>query len=151
MKGCIVYYSLDGHTKKLAEEIAKINNYELMEIEPVKPMKYKGFLKILIGGMWAVRKKQLPIKPVKDINEYEHIILGTPVWADRIPPYMRTFLSENRISGKKVSVFVSCGGGQGNVYNIIKEMIPENEFIGLFWKKEKDTTDTIRLETFAKV
>lgn len=150
MKGCIVYYSLDGHTKKLAEEISRINNYDLMQIEPEKPFKYRGFLKILIGGMWAIRKKTPPIKPINGIENYDTILLGSPVWGGRITPYLRTFLTENKLSNKKIAVFASCGSGVGSFYDNIKELIPENSFGEFFWLPEKESLNVKKLEEFAK-
>ena len=59
-------------------------------------------------------KRKPPLQPCSfDADEYERVILGTPVWAGRMAPPMRSFLDKNReiLRGKKLAVFACSGGG----------------------------------------
>jgi hypothetical protein len=43
---------------------------------------------------------------------------------------MVSFLSSTKISGKKIALFCSHGGGMGEVFNILKTLLPGNTFAG---------------------
>lgn len=47
-----------------------------------------------------------------NVEKYDRIILGTPVWASNFVPPIRTFIKENpNIHGKKLAVFTCFSGG----------------------------------------
>ncbi len=116
MKTIIVFYSLTGNTKKVAESIAEILKCDIEEIIDYKNR--KGFLGFLISGRDAILKKTTQISPIsKDISQYEHVIIGTPVWASNITPAIRTFITNYREVFKNVSFFCTMGfSGDKNVF-----------------------------------
>ncbi len=117
MKTAIVYYSMLGNTeysaKKIAEELAKNGEADLIRIEPEKAYPDKGARKFLWGGKSAVMGDKPALKPYTfDIGQYERIIFGFPVWASNITPPIRTFLEENSgLKEKKLAAFVCFSGG----------------------------------------
>ncbi len=46
-----------------------------------------------------------------DINMYDVIILGTPIWAGTFAPPLRTFIRAQVWEGRKVALFACCSGG----------------------------------------
>lgn len=46
-----------------------------------------------------------------DSTKYDLVLLGTPIWAGTFTPPLRTFLRENKLTGKKVALFACCSGG----------------------------------------
>ncbi|MFA5347518.1 MAG: hypothetical protein WC294_05235, partial [Methanoregula sp.] len=102
----IAYFSWKGHTEKVATALARLLDAELVRIEPLHEFN------IAIGGMkaWLVMKS--PIKPCKtNLAGFNELIIATPVWSGKVPPYVNEYLSE--VSGgeeKPFSVIVEMGG-----------------------------------------
>ena len=46
-----------------------------------------------------------------DLKDYDTIILCSPVWAGMYVPAVRTFLSQNDLSGKKLAIVATSAGG----------------------------------------
>lgn len=131
MKSLIVYYSLEGNCKFISEKIQAITNSDILRLKPVKDIKSKGFARYIWGGKQVV----MNIKPKleefdKNINDYDVIFLGTPVWAGSFAPALNTFLSENEIKNKKVVLFCCSGGGQGKTFEKLKERLQGNKILG---------------------
>lgn len=132
-KVLIIYYSLTGNTKLMAEEIAKITGGDVLQLKPknsdVKP---KGFMKFVWGGRQVKMGSMPELMPYDDnFDQYETIILGTPVWASRYVPVFHTFLSEQKIKNKKIAMFCcQSGGSDGKTFGKMKGMLEGNDFIG---------------------
>jgi flavodoxin len=100
----IAYFSWKGHTQKVAAALADRVNAELVRIEPLKEHN------IAIGGMKAFLAKQAPIKPCKtDLTGIDKLIIATPVWSGKVPPYVNEYLS-------------AVTGGDGKPFHVIAEM-----------------------------
>lgn len=110
-KNLIVYYSLTGNTKFIAESIKKSIDADILELKPIKELKAEGSMKYMWGGAQAVMKKKPKLEEF-DVNplDYDLIFLGTPVWAWRYTPPIRSFLSKFNLSGKNVAIWMCCGG-----------------------------------------
>lgn len=109
----VVYYSLTGNTKLIAEVIAESINSDILELKPVKELKADSSTKYFWGGYQATMK----IKPkLEDFDEnpleYDIIFLGTPVWAWTYAPPIRSFLAKYDLKGKKVALW-TCSAGDG--------------------------------------
>jgi flavodoxin len=102
----IAYFSWRGHTQKVATALAERVNAELVRIEPLKEHN------IAIGGMKAFLAKQAPIRPCKtDLAGIDTLIIATPVWSGKVPPYVNEYLSEvTSGEGKPFHVITEMGG-----------------------------------------
>jgi len=113
MKTLLVFYSRTGRTRKVAKLIAEGLKCDYEEIIDTK--KRTGLiLGFLRSGFDAVKEKLTIIKEVQknpDMNDL--IILGTPIWGNRMTPAIRTYISENKNKFKKVAFFCTEGGDQG--------------------------------------
>lgn len=108
MKTIVVYYSLTGNTKFVAEKISQQLDADLCKVDD-KNFK-KGRMLYIKGGAAAMREKLSDILVEKSIDEYDIVVVGSPVWAGKIAPAIRTFLVNNNFSGKQVAFFVTIGG-----------------------------------------
>ena len=97
MKTAIVYYSMSGNTKMVAEIIAKELSADLIEIKPVKDYPDKGARKFIWGGMKAVMGEKPQLNPYEFNGDYDRIIFATPVWASSFTPPIRTFIPGLRL------------------------------------------------------
>jgi flavodoxin len=129
MKSLVVFYSRTGNAKFVAETVAAELGSDLEEIIDMKNR--EGKLGYLSGGSDAARGKETKIAETKrSPADYDLIVVGTPVWASRITPAIRTYLGKNDLSGKKVAVFFTQGGSKPQSIDRIKALMPNSSIIG---------------------
>ena len=113
MKTIVVYYSLEGNTAYAAGRIAMELGADLLRLHTVKEYPTGGLRKFLWGGKSAVMSETPALKPYYfDVEKYDRVILGFPVWAANMAPPIRTFLRENDLSSKYIAAF-ACQSGTG--------------------------------------
>ena len=111
-KTLVLFYSYEGSTRKIAELIASNINADIEEIKPVNEMKSKGFSKYVWGGGQVVMKKKPKLMPLKvDVDQYDTILLGTPVWAGTFTPPIYSLLENGSLKNKKIACFYCHLGG----------------------------------------
>ena len=128
MKKIIIYYSYTGHTKMIAEYMAKKLNCEILELKPIKPYStdYQTVVDEEQNNEGSNRIRE--IKDIdKDLTKYDEIIIGTPVWWYTIAPVIRTFLKENDLTGKTIKPFATNAGWLGRTFKEIKKLCPNSE------------------------
>ena len=125
----IVYYSYTSHTKKIAEDIQKQLQCDILELKPVKA--YVDYDTVVAQEQNNESAKKTPEIENKnlDLSKYDEIILGTPVWWYTIAPVVRTFLKENDLSNKKIMPFATNAGWLGRTFKEIKDLC-QNSTIG---------------------
>ena len=127
MKTAIVYYSLNGNTEFVANEIAAKLGADVLRLTPKKAFPDSGFKKFLWGGKSAVMKEKPELEPYEfDAEKYGRVIFGTPVWASRFTPPIRTFVADNAdaLKGKRFAAFICfSGGGADKALARLKELL----------------------------
>jgi flavodoxin len=130
MKVIIIYYSFTGHTKKVAEAlkdylIGKGHEVELLRLKPLD--EENKFLKQAVSA-FRQREVKLPTDIQYDFNDYDLIIIGSPVWAFSPVPAIRSYvMNTQNIENKKFCLFVTHGSGLGKLrcLNIMASFIEE--------------------------
>lgn len=132
MKDLVVFYSLEGHTKFIANLICEELDCDLLELKPEKEIPKSGFKKFLWGGKSAIFKEKPVLKNENpDLSQYDTIFIGTPVWAGTYTPPLNTFIYNNEIKGKKLAFFICHGGGGASkCISKLREALKDNELIG---------------------
>ncbi len=131
MRKIVLYYSLDGNTRFVAGAIAAAAEAELLELRPKDEKVPRGLMKFFWGGRQVMTKQQPELVPLgKNIETYDIIFIGTPVWAWSYAPALATFFSHVTLRNKKIALFCCHGGGKGKVFEKMKEKLPGNEIIG---------------------
>lgn len=137
MKKLIVFYSFEGNTKYIAESIAKAINADTLEIRPKKDIKSKGVMKYFFGGKQAMLGEKPELEEFdKNINEYDFIFFGTPVWAFTYAPAFKTFFSQKKVKEKKIALFCCDGGNKGKTFENMKVELEGNDIVGEIEFKE---------------
>lgn len=123
MKAIVVYFSLEGNTQYTAEKIKEYTGAELLRLNPVKAYPEGNFKKYFWCGKSATFGEKPKLEPYHfSADNYDVVIIGTPVWAGTLTPPVRTFISENNLSGKKVALFAcNSGGSADKCFNQIKK------------------------------
>lgn len=144
MKRLVVYYSLSGNTKEAAEDIAKALDADLVRLDTVKPMPKSYAAQILVGGGQVAMNKIPKIKKIDtDINAYDEIILGTPVWNSKGVPAVNAFLKDSNAANKVKSVFIfSAGGDIKKCTDALVTQLPNLKYtVSLLDKKHVDSVN----------
>jgi flavodoxin len=105
----IAYYSLSGHTRKLANEIRGAIGAELEEI--VEPKPRHGFSGVARALFDAITRRTPPILPPShDPADYDLLVIGGPVWAGRMAAPVRAYAQSYGARVPHVAFFCTEGG-----------------------------------------
>lgn len=131
METLVVYYSLEGNTKLIADTISEKISCDVLELKPKKDIPKKGFLKYFWGGKQVVFNHKAELQPFnKDFDKYDLIIMGSPVWAGTYAPPFNTFFQAADIKNKKIALFCCYAGSEGKTFSAFKSQLVGNEVIG---------------------
>ncbi len=129
-KAIFIYFSYSGDNEKFAKLLENQVNCDTLRIIPEK--KYtSSTIKILFqGGNESLRKKSPSIESY-DFNpeNYDLIIIGTPVWAWTLAPVMRTFLTRTQLKNKNIVLTCTHRGKPGKTIEHLVELIPESNIL----------------------
>lgn len=117
MRTLILYYSYGGNTRKIAKMIQDKIGGDIVEIETVKS--YEGSYDSVVNqGQREVDSGYMPeIKELDvDLDNYDTIIIGTPVWWYTFAPAVKTFLHDYDLSGKSIYPYATNGGWIGHTF-----------------------------------
>ena len=131
MKTAVIFYSFEGNCALVAKAIKDALNADIFEIKTRDGKKRTGSAKYVWGGFQVITRKKPELEPLSiDINTYDLIVLGTPVWASSPTPAMLSFLSKTEITGKKIALFCCHAGGKGGVFDKFRALLPGNTIVG---------------------
>lgn len=111
----VVYFSATGHTKTVAEALQTALDADLYEIVPQQPYT-SADLDYNTDNCRANREQNDDsARPaisgsVGNMDEYDVVFLGYPIWWGRAPKIVYTFLESYDLSGKTIVPFCTSGG-----------------------------------------
>ncbi len=128
MKTLVVYYTRTGNSKFAAETIAAELGADIEEVVDLKNR--QGKLAYMSCGRDAMNGKETEIAETKrNPADYDLIVIAQPVWAWSPTPAIRTYLSRNNLSGKKVALFFG-GENLKQAVEKTKALAPNSTFVG---------------------
>ena len=129
-KVLVAYFSASGVTAQAAETIAETIGADLYEIRPETPYTPADL-------DWMNRRSRSSVEmndpasrpaiaePAADIEQYDTILVGFPVWWYVEPRIVDTFLESYDFSGKTMIPFATSGGsGIGKAEQSLKSHCP---------------------------
>lgn len=124
----IIVHSVSKRKRSL--EIAKSFDGDLFEIKSQKPViKFYPF-QLMVYGFLTVANKTVFIEDIEiDFDQYDNIILISPVWAGRVNAFMRQFLKEHPFTNKKVTIVASCNGGYDKYFDSFAQYLDASNTI----------------------
>lgn len=131
MKKLIVYYSLEGNTELIAGKILKYLEADVIRLIPKKEYPKGNFKKYIWGGRSATFGEKPKLEDYSFVAEdYDVIIIGTPIWAGTFAPPIKTFLADNKISGKDIYLY-TCGAGDATdkFFDKYKSVLKDNQIV----------------------
>jgi flavodoxin len=131
----ITYFSASGTTKKVAEKIQSLIGGDLFEIEPVNIYTEEDLnwtdKNSRSSLEMADKSSRPPIKnKVENIDAYDNIAIGFPIWWYTAPTIINTFIEENNLQGKRIYIFATSGGSNAaKSFEDLKSTYPQLNFI----------------------
>ena len=135
-KKLVAYFSASKVTEKVANKIAEAAGADIYEIKPEIPYTTADLNWMDKKSRSSVEMSDKTIRPAiadKDANveAYDEIILGFPIWWYVAPTIINTFLEAHDFTGKTIRLFATSGGsGISKAEKSLREHCP-----GGNWKK----------------
>ncbi|SHN71624.1 flavodoxin [Desulfovibrio litoralis] len=125
-KTLIVYFSHTQTTEKVALEIHKKVGGDIFRIETVQqyPTEHKATVTLAEKERDANARPALKTQ-VENIDSYDVIFIGYPIWWYTLPMPLYTFLESYDLSGKTIIPFCTHGGSSmSGTEDVIKKLQP---------------------------
>ena len=121
-KALVVYYSLSGRTRDIAERIQAKTSADIYEIKTAEEIKagllfYFTSRSDLKNGIFPELKGNMP-----DMDGYDVVFVGSPVWWYTAATPIMAFLEKADFKGRKVVPFSTQGSNAGTFYEDFMKM-----------------------------
>ena len=117
-----------GHTARVAGYIADLTGGERFEIIPVVPYPDNYQETVAIARTELNQNARPAIKDkIEDIDKYDTIFIGSPIWHGAVPMIIRTFYESYNLTGKTLIPFTThAGSGLGDSERLARSYFPNN-------------------------
>lgn len=114
-KKLVAYFSATGTTKKIAQKLAETAEADLFEIVPEIPYTAADLNWNDRASRSSKEMRDRSSRPkiasrIEDIDAYDTVFVGFPIWWYVAPTIVNTFLEQYDFTGKKVVPFATSGG-----------------------------------------
>ena len=114
-KTLVAYFSASGVTEGIARQLAEVAGADLYEIKPEQPYTDADLDWNNRNSRSSVEMNDKEARPaiaekIADIQAYDVIYLGFPIWWNTCPRMINTFLESNDFGGKTIIPFATSGG-----------------------------------------
>lgn len=114
MKRLVAYFSASGNTKKLAERIASMGEFDLYEITPTTSYSQEDLDWHNENSRSSIEMSDKSSRPeinktLDTLEEYSVIYLGFPIWWYTAPTIINSFLEAYDFSDKIIVPFATSG------------------------------------------
>lgn len=111
----VAVFSASGVTKHVGEEIARISGGDFFEIIPKEIYTSDDLNWTNKSSRSSVEMNDSSARPeiantVADMDDYDTVIIGFPIWWGFAPRIIETFLESYDFSGKTIIPFCTSGG-----------------------------------------
>lgn len=112
----VVYYSLSGHTKDIAERIAAKTNGDLYEIKTKEKLNNTPWYYLTLRNQ--IKNKEYPELEGKlpDMSKYDTVFIGAPVWWYTLATPLSSFLKQVDFEDKVIAPFSTQGSNYGSFF-----------------------------------
>lgn len=131
-KTLVTYFSATGTTAKAAEVLADAIGADLYEIRAKIPYTKADLDWMDKKSRSTIEMNDKSFRPEladtkAEIDKYDTIFVGFPIWWYVAPTIINTFLESYDFSGKKIVIFATSGGsGFGKTLEELKGSVSEN-------------------------
>jgi flavodoxin len=130
-KIAIVYLSRTENTEAVAKLIHEKVGGNLIALEKQDP--YPENYQEIVAQVDRENEEGYlpPLKTkIENLKDYDFLFVGFPTWDMQMPPPMKSFLTENDLSGKTVIPFnTNAGFGVGQGFDQLRESCPDSKIL----------------------
>lgn len=139
VKVLIAYFSYSGTTKNIANAISQKTGGDLFEITP-----QDGYSNVYMESNSEIRGNKRPAlaDTVENMDKYDIVFVGYPVWWHATPAPINTFLESYNLTGKLIIPF--CTSGESDIDETMPTFL--NSCDGLAVYGERRISGTSQLE-----
>lgn len=109
----VTYFSASGTTRTVAERLAHAIGADIKEIVPAEPYTAADLNWRDTASRSSVEHTHREMRPAMaapvDVNGYDVVFVGYPLWWETAPRVVRTFLESADWSGKTIVTFATSG------------------------------------------
>lgn len=131
----VAYFSASGITAKVAENLAEAIGADLFEIAPAVQYTNDDLDWRNENSRSSIEMKNPASRPAVDtirdnMDEYDVIFVGFPIWWYVAPTIINTFLEQYDLAGKTIIPFATSGGsGMGKTNEVLKPSCPASTLL----------------------
>lgn len=135
-KKLVAYFSASGTTRKIAEMIAEAAAADLYEIMPKQPYTKDDLNWMDKKSRSSVEMSDKKFRPeISDteiqVDKYDEIILGFPIWWGTAPRIIQTFIENYDIGMATVYTFCTSGNsGMEKSASDLQRLYPDVNIVG---------------------
>ena len=128
----VAYFSATGVTAKVAELIADAAGADVYQIQPEVPYTAADLNWMDKNSRSSVEMNDKKIRPAMvkrnlQVEDYDVVFLGFPIWWYVAPTIINTFLESFDFTGKKIILFATSGGsGFGKTVEELKVSVTDD-------------------------
>ena len=154
-KTLIVYYSFTNNVHTIVTDLHSQTGADVVRVEPSEEGLDYAANNYAIGSALISAIRNHPndaasypgIKPVNvNLDEYDMVIVATPLWWSNMAAPMQTFLFNNgaKMAGKKIGLIVSsASSGISGVEADAHRLIPNGDFVATsLWIRSSQTSNS---------
>ncbi|MDD4556927.1 MAG: flavodoxin [Alphaproteobacteria bacterium] len=112
-KVLVVYYSMSGHTKEIAEIIQAKTDADIYEIKTLEQIKQNPKLHLAVREQLKTKSYPEIQTDFPDFTSYDVIFIGSPVWWYTAATPFYSFLQKADFQNKNVALFSTQGSNVG--------------------------------------
>lgn len=126
----VAYFSASGVTAKVADMLADAVGADIYEIRPAAPYTKADLDWMDNNSRSTIEMNDKSIRPAiadknAQIDQYDTIFLGFPIWWYVAPTIINTFLESYDFADKKIVLFATSGGSKfGKTVEELKVSVP---------------------------
>lgn len=131
-KVLVAYFSATGTTRGVAKTVAKCAEADIFEIVPAKP-----YTSADLNWRRGTNRANLEMEKedshpeiketCKNLDDYDIVLLGFPIWSGLAPRIIQTFLESADFSGKTIALFCTSGGiGLGDTQSVLAKSVDKS-------------------------
>lgn len=131
-RALVTYFSASGVTAKAAEILSDAIGADLYEIRPEVPYTKADLNWMDKNSRSTIEMNDKAYRPAladtdAEIDKYDTIFVGFPIWWYVAPTIINTFLESYDFTGKKIVIFATSGGsGFGKTLEELEVSVPSS-------------------------